>query len=188
MGQGPFNPVLAVRKPAGGRGPVTLTEEDLVWMQPRQRDFEEEEFVVPVETVQHFMPEILINDLSPLPEDRVPPPAEEATRAVPEHVALPEVDVAAPAVLTLAAPTVPDLTALVPQNRPAPVTIVSVMPVMASPTEPAASSNVPDTDSAAPMASATPATPALPATQEQASSSIEYEQGRHCCARSRNGE
>ena len=156
----------------GGRGPVTLTEEDLEWRQPRQLDLEEEEFVVPVEAVQQFVPEILNNELSPLPEDRVPSPAEEATRAVPEHVSLPEVDVAAPAVLTLAAPTVPDLTALVPQNKPVPVTVISVTPVNSSPTEPAASGNVPETESSAPVASATPATPALPATPELASSSM----------------
>ena len=47
------------------------------------------------ETVQHFVPEILLVDLSSLLEDRVPPPtAEGATRAVPKHVTLPEVDVA----------------------------------------------------------------------------------------------
>ena len=101
-----------------------------------------------------------------------PAPAEEATRVVPEHVTLPEVDVAAPAVLTLAAPTVPDLTALVPQNRPAPVTLISVTVVTARQPEPAASSNVTVTALAVPVMSATPATPALPATPELASSSM----------------
>ena len=130
----------------GGGGPVSLSEEDLVWRQPRQlRQELEEEFVVPVEAVQQFVPEILVTELSPLPEDRVPPPAAESTRVVPDHVALPEVDVAAPEV-------------------------ISVTPVPPSRTEPAA---VPETEPSAPVASATSATPALPpVTPELASSSL----------------
>ena len=116
-----------------------MAEEDQVLSQPRQPDLEEEDFVVPVETIQHFVLEILLNDLSPQLEDRVLPPAEEATRAVSKHVGLSEVDLTAPAVLTLVPPTVPDLTALVPQNGPAPVTVVSATQVTASQMEPSAS-------------------------------------------------